>query len=44
MKKYILDTNIISNLQTNNENGLKILEKLNVEDELFVSIRGLKAQ
>jgi len=41
MKRYILDTNIVSNLQTDSENGLKILEKLKslyADDEVSVSI------
>ena len=41
MRRYILDTNIVSNLQQDNENGLKVLEKLkslNAEDEVSVSI------
>ncbi len=41
MSQYILDTNIVSNLQVDSENGSKILEKLkslNAEDEVSVSI------
>lgn len=41
MSKYILDTNIISNLQTNTENGLKVLGKLkrlSSDDEVYVSV------
>lgn len=41
MKRYILDTNIVSDLQTDSTAGLKILEKLkslNVDDEVLVSI------
>lgn len=41
MKRYILDTNIVSDLQTDSEVGSKILEKLknlDANDEVFVSI------
>ncbi len=41
MSRYILDTNIISNLQANTENGLKVLGKLkqlNSDDEVYVSV------
>ena len=41
MKRYILDTNIVSDLQTDTEVGSKILEKLknlDADDEVLVSI------
>ena len=41
MSRYILDTNIISNLQANTENGLKVLgrlKQLNSDDEVYVSV------
>jgi predicted nucleic acid-binding protein len=41
MKRYILDTNIVSDLQTETEIGLRIVEKLknlDAEDEVSVSI------
>ena len=41
MRRYILDTNIISNLQADTVNGLKILgrlEKLSQDDEVCISI------
>ncbi len=39
MSQYILDTNIVSNLQVDSVNGSKILEKLkslNEEDDLLL--------
>ena len=41
MNRYILDTNIISNLQTNTKNGLKVfgkLKQLKSDDEVYVSV------
>ena len=41
MRRYILDTNIVSDLQTETEVGSKILEKiknLDADDEVSVSI------
>lgn len=41
MKRYILDTNIVSDLQTETEVGSKILDKLkslNADDEVSVSV------
>jgi predicted nucleic acid-binding protein len=41
MKRYLLDTNIVSDLQTDTEVGSKILEKLknlDADDEVLVSI------